>query len=95
MDRFPIEIQRAIYEYDSTEREKFDLVIHQIRFIPVLKNITDWSLDPMLYRSNQWVELLFLYNKKHVLNTPEWVHHLRQQYWYSYIYENLLFNKEN
>lgn len=63
-ENLPKEIQDQIFMYDRTKTERFDKVIHQIRFIPILDQLEAkyffyWSWYP----ENWWSRYLNAYRK--------------------------------
>lgn len=44
--QLPDEIKSYIFKYDSTWKERFSLVMHNVRFLPVLLDIDEDTLRP-------------------------------------------------
>lgn len=89
MERFPTEVQTLIFEFDNTERERFDKVVHQIRFIPVLQNILEWSCRCYVgIVGLEWYSPLFrLYKENTFLKKPRFVEEVRETCWGNYFHD--------
>lgn len=57
MFQLPTEIQQKVYEYDPTNKEKFNQVLHQIEYIMVMKEFkrkVNWYKHTWHWQTNPW-----------------------------------------
>ncbi len=91
MNIFPLEIQTLIFEFDCTYKEKFDQVIHHIRFIPILENLLEWTSDPLFVKDRAKCVRLILHCKKTIFHEfPNQIENIKNVFWKNYIHDNVL-----
>lgn len=94
--KLPEEIKTLIFEFDSTEKEKFDRVIHQLQYIPVLqqlkRNIKMYQVSKDLwwicFLENSWSNIWFRVKKEN----PERIESIRKGFWKEYLETDLYWN---